>query len=295
MRVEPPLPVIVNRSGGTASAEGAGLAERIEEAFARVGSAIRLALVEPGDFAAAVRRCAGSPRVVVGGGDGTIGTAAGIVAGWGGEFAVLPLGTRNHFARQLGVPLDLDEAATLAASGKAVPVDLGAAGQRTFVNNASLGIYVELVRQREVLALPKWLGSWVAGWRVLRQLRPQWFVLRIDGCAQRISTAMLFVGNNRYELSEGRPAERGALDRGLLSLFALAPLSRMGVVRAALRVALGFPDFVRDFSLETTAAEITIEGEGDIGVALDGERLRLALPLTLSVRPGALKVVAPHA
>lgn len=295
MAVGTPLPIIVNRSGGTASAKGDALGDAIEQAFADAGQSIALELVEGKDIAAAVERHRGAPRLVVGGGDGTLGSAAGILAASGSELAVLPLGTRNHFARQLGIPLDLAEAAKLAAQGRATAVDLGEAGDRTFINNASLGAYAQLVRERERSALSKLPASIVAGWRVLRKLRPQSFDLEIDGKPQRLRSAMLFIGNNLYEVLEGRPNERAALDDGVLSLFALAPLTRGGVVRAAMRVMLGRPDRARDFALVTTAREIRIEGLGETEIALDGERLRLPLSLVLKARPRSLKVVAPDA
>lgn len=289
------LPVIVNRSGGTAKRSGDVLADQLRDTFAGAGCPIALELVEGADIAEAVRRHSAAPRVAVGGGDGTLAGAAHILAHSGAELAVLPLGTRNHFARQLDIPLDLAGAAQLAATGRATSVDIGQAGERTFINNASLGAYVDLVGEREKSALPKGLASVVAGWRVLRKLRPQTFDLAIDGKHEHVCTPMLFIGNNRYEIPEGNPGERRALDDELLSLFALAPLSRMAIVRAALRVVLGRPDMRRDFALDRTARGVTIEGEGEIGVALDGERVSLPLPLVLTVRPHALKVVALHA
>ena len=294
MTPDAPLPVIVNRSGGTASAKGGALSDAIEQAFADVHQPIALELVEGRDVAAAVERHKGAPRIAVGGGDGTLGSAAGVLAASASELAVLPLGTRNHFARQLGIPLDLAQAAELAARGRGSAVDLGDAAGRPFINNASLGAYVELVREREKSALPKLPASVVAGWRVLRKLRPQSFDLEIDGRPQGLRSAMLFIGNNLYEVLEGRPNERAALDDGVLSLFALAPLTRGGVVRAAMHVMLGRPDRARDFALLTTAHEIRLKGHGETDIALDGERMRLPLPLVLEVRPRALKVVAPE-
>jgi diacylglycerol kinase family enzyme len=290
-----PLPVIVNRGGGTARAKGDALGEDIEQAFAAAGCAIKLMLVDGADVASAVERHRSSPRIAVGGGDGTVGQAAGILAASDTALALLPLGTRNHLARQLGIPLELADAARLAAAGRAIAVDLGLAGDRTFVNNASLGAYVQLVRLREASSLPKWLGSAVAGWRVWRTLRPSRFEIELDGKARAISTAMLFIGNNVYEVSEGKPGTRAALDGGLLSVVALAPMTRGELALAALRVALGRPDMARDFAILATAQKVIIGGQGATAIALDGERAHMDLPLTLVVRPRALQVVSPDA
>jgi diacylglycerol kinase family enzyme len=294
MPAAPILPVIVNTSGGTANRAGKALAGQLEAAFAEAGQQIALDLVEGKDIAAALKRHGDAPRVAVGGGDGTLATAAEAISRRGAEMAVLPLGTRNHFARQLGIPLDLSDAARLAATGATRLVDLGDAGGRTFINNFSVGAYVELVRERERSPLPKLLATVPAAWRTLRKLRSRTFELTIDGATCPVATPLLFVGNNRYEIPEGRPGERTALDDGKLSCYAVAPLSRPALAAAALRVLIARPRMHRDFALDRLAEEVRIEGPGrSLEAALDGERIRFDLPLAIRTRPRALAVVAP--
>jgi diacylglycerol kinase family enzyme len=290
-----PLPVIVNAAGGAASRAGADLRKQLEAAFAAAGQPIALELVEGKDLADTLSRHANAPRIAVGGGDGTLGTAAALVAEADGELAILPLGTRNHLARQLGIPLDLNDAARLAVDGAVRKVDLGEAGDRVFVNNLSAGAYVDLVRLREASRLPKLLATIPATWRTLRRLRSRSFELTVDGERATIRTPLLFTGNNRYEVEEGRPGERAALDDGLLSVYAVAPLPRSALVAAALRTLIARPRMHRDFVLDRTAREVVIEGPGEwIEVALDGERCRFDLPLTIRIRPRALAVVTPE-
>jgi diacylglycerol kinase family enzyme len=290
----PPLPVIVNAAGGAASRAGEGLRQQIADAFAATGQPIALELVDGESLAAALKRHASAQRIAVGGGDGTLATGAEAVSRSGGELAILPLGTRNHFATQLGVPLDLAGAAKLAASGAARRVDLGDAGGRVFINNLSAGAYVDLVRQRGASRLPKLLATVPAAWSTLRKLRSRPFELTIDGAPAAIRTPLLFVGNNRYEVEEGRLGERIALDDGLLSVFAVAPLSRTALVAAALRTLVARPRMHRDFTLDQTAREVRIEGPGaSLEVALDGERIRFDLPLAIRIVPRALAVVSP--
>jgi len=193
-----PLPVVVNRSGGTAAALGAKLEATLRQSFGRT---IDLQLVDGPDVPRALGRVAGAGRVVVGGGDGTLGSAAGLLAQAGSAMAILPLGTRNHLAGQLGIPSDLAQAARLAVEGTTTRIDLGRVGERVFVNNASLGLYARLVRNREALAAPKWLANLPAAWHVLRHLRVRRMELRVDGAARQVVTPLLFVGNNRYALS----------------------------------------------------------------------------------------------
>lgn len=288
-----PLPVIINRSGGTARRLGEALADRVEQAFAAANTPIVLELAEGDALVAALRKHAGAPRFVIGGGDGTVASAAHVAAEHGAELALLPLGTRNHFARQLGVPLDLRQAALLAASGTARPVDLGEAGGRSFINNASAGAYVDLVHERESTRLPGILGLAYSAALALNRLRSRNFVLRIDGERRAVATPLLFVGNNRYQVPDGNPTERASLTEGQLSVFAVAPLGRLSLLMAALRFLRGRPRMHRDFAVNRTAREVIVEGEGELEITFDGERCRMPLPLTLRIRPRALLVVQP--
>jgi diacylglycerol kinase family enzyme len=288
------LPVLINRSGGTAAALGDSLGARVEEAFADTGQAIALELVDGDRIEAAVRAHAGESVIAVGGGDGTLGTAAAALAGTRSALAILPLGTRNHLARQLGIPLDLAEAARVCVTGQRRRIDLGGAGDRTFVNNASFGIYVRFVRQRERLAGPKWLSTIPATWHVLRNMRAQHFSLAIDGRESAVATPLLFIGNNQYSLEPGHLGERDNLDDGQLSLLAVAAQGPRQLIGFALRAVAGLARPERDFEELAEAQEIVVEGEGMIEVALDGELVWLPLPLTLRSRPNALGVVTPR-
>lgn len=149
------------------------------------------------------------------------------------------------------------------------------------------------MRARQNLGLSKLLANVVASVAALRRLRARRFTLSLDGNRQGVETAQLSIGSNRYRIAEGNPGDRGALDDGVLSAFALAPLDRAGLIRAALRMVPDSPDMVRDFALETTACEVRIEGKSDIFAALDGERTRLVLPIDLRIRPRALAIVVP--
>jgi diacylglycerol kinase family enzyme len=288
------LPVLINRSGGAAAALGESLREVVEEAFADAGQGIALELVDGAEIAAAVKAHFGAPRIVVGGGDGTLGCAAALLANSPTALAILPLGTRNHLARQLGIPLALGEATRVAAHGQRRRIDLGAAGERIFVNNASFGIYTRFVRQRNRQGGPKWLGSIPAAWHVLRHMRAQHFPLRIDGAASAIETPLLFIGNNEYSIEPGRIGERETLTDGQLSVFAVAMRRPFQLLGFAARALVGLARPERDFAEFASAGEVVIEGEGWIEGAFDGELEWLPLPLTLRSLPSALGVVTPR-
>jgi len=288
------IPVLINRSGGTAAAMGENLPSAIRDAFGRTGREIEMELLDGHEIAEAARRHAGAPLVIVGGGDGTIGSAASALVHTSSALAVLPLGTRNHFARQLGVPLDLAGAAQLAVNGQRRRIDIGAAGDRIFINNASFGIYTRFVRLRDRRHLPKWLGTIPAIWHVLRRMRAQRFALMIDGERCEAVTPLLFVGNNEYSISLGHLGERDSLDDGRLSLCAVAAQGALDLLAFAARALLGLAVPERDFQEFADAKCVIIDGEGHIEGAFDGELALMRLPLRLRSMPAALGVVTPR-
>jgi diacylglycerol kinase family enzyme len=287
------IPVIVNSSGGTASAAGDRLAERLSASFAAAGLAIDLHLIAPGKLAWHLDRVAGAPLVVVGGGDGTLGRAAGVLAKARSALGILPLGTRNHLAAQLGIPDDLGEAARVIAAGRRMRMDLGCAGGRVFINNASVGLYSRLVLAREEMPGPKWLGTIPAAWHVLRRLHAQLLDLSIGGTRRSLRTPLLFIGNNRYALDRGRLGERDSLADGELSFYAVAPRTPVQLLAMALRIVAGRANHGRDFLALTSAPSARLGGTGHVEIALDGEVDHLPLPLEFHSLPQALEVIVP--
>ena len=286
--------MLINQAGGTAAALGDSLRGTVEQAFAAAGREIDLQFVPGADMAAAVARHRGKPRVVVGGGDGTLGCAAAVLANTPTAMAILPLGTRNHLARQLEIPLDLDAAVAVAIGGQRRRVDLGAAGDRLFVNNASFGIYTRFVRQRDQRAGPRWLNALPAAWHALRHMRAQQFTLRLDGRRQPLATPLLFVDNNQYSIEPGHLGEREAMNDGRLSVYAVAAQGPHKLLAFALRALVGLARPERDFAECASAGEVVIEGQGWIEGAFDGELEWMALPLRLRNLPSALGVVTPR-
>jgi len=286
------LSVIVNSSGGTARRLGDALETKLRDAFAAAGHEAD-PLIVPGDRIARAIAATDSEVVAVGGGDGTVATAAAVLSGTGRRLAVLPLGTLNHFARAIGVDGTLEQAATVAVSGKVQAVDLGELGGRVFVNNASIGLYARMVADRDRRHLPKWLATVPAAFHVLANPGARRTALTIDGERRRVKTPLLFIGNNRYALSAGHVGERESLSDGLLSLYAVAPRGRAGLVLSALRILFGRFDPHSDFAALAEGREILVEGHGDHHVALDGEVLEPEFPLTVSIRPRALSVMVP--
>lgn len=280
--------------------EGAGTVrgpEEVRAALAAAGVDADVRVVSgPGCAEAAAAAVRGGAEVVIAaGGDGTVSAVAGALAGTGARLGVLPLGTLNHFARDLGIPPDLEGAARVVAEGVVRQVDVGEVNGRRFVNNSSIGLYPHVVRRRRRLRafLGKWLAlAWSAVavlWRMPRiRLR-----LRAEGVDAPVVTPFLFVGNNRYEPRLLSERKRSALDRGELRVY-VARGGRRSFVRIAIRWLAGRG---RDEDVaELSARAVSVESRRRaLDVAADGEVLRLRPPLRYVIHPGALAVLAPRA
>lgn len=293
---------IVNKGGGTVKGSGADeFAEQLNDLFqqkAVEASIIMAAGDELRQAMEAARLEAEQGRldaVVAGGGDGTISAAAGVLAGSGVPLGVLPLGTLNHFAKDLGLPLDLEGAVGVIADGAVRAVDVAEVNGRVFVNNSSIGLYAEMVADRERQQDDEGRGKWpalaVAGLRVLRRFPLRRLSIRGEGWARPCKTPFVFVGNNRYDLSLFNPGGRAALDRGELCLYVLDHRSPWGLLWLGVRAAVGRLDQERDFE-RMAVKDVEIRSDAHhLRVSLDGEVEKLRPPLRYRTRPKALHVL----
>ena len=246
---------------------------------------------------AAVARRVG--LVVAGGGDGTINAVASVVVDSGVPFGVLPLGTLNHFAKDLNIPLTLELAIANLASGVRTQVDVGEVNGTIFLNNSSLGLYPDIVRDREKQQRRLGRGKWLAFcWATMAALRRYPFLnvqLTVNGQRHARRTPFVFIGNNEYRMQGLNIGERERLDRGQLSLYVAQRPGRLGLVRLALHALLGRLAQQKDFDI-LLAPTLTIETHHKrLRVATDGEVTVMATPLRYRLRPGALTVVVPAA
>lgn len=293
------LPVLINREGGAAAAAGFGLSQSVTTAFAKAGAQVDVQMLAASEMNEAIKRAAASHRrIVVAGGDGTIASAAQLLTDTKVELALLPLGTLNHFARDLQIPTILDAAAELAVNGMASPVDVGEVNGRRFINNASVGLYPSMVKDRDRIRhehnVPKWLASIPACWAALARLPHHRMRIDTGHGEAPIVSPLLLVGNNRYSLQSGSMGSRDSLDAGLLSIYAVSRTTRLGLLWFGVRAALGRVSQTQDFELVGDYEAMTVRlSHPEIEIALDGEVQRLSLPLKFCVRPGALKVVRP--
>ncbi|HEX8557199.1 MAG TPA: diacylglycerol kinase family protein [Pyrinomonadaceae bacterium] len=294
------LAVIINAASG--SSEGGEAARAVEAAFDACGARARVQVARAGvdDVTGLARRALsdGARAVVAGGGDGTVGSVAAALAGTGTPLGVLPLGTLNHFAKDLGIPLALEEAARNVCEGRAVSVDVGEVNGQVFVNNSSLGLYPRIVRRREKLQEREGSGKWSAFARAsLAVLRRYPFLhVRLDADGRRIvrKTPFVFVGNNEYRMESLQLGGRARVDAGRLSLYVAHRTGRLGLLRLAFSALAGRLEQAADFDA-LSAEEIWVETRRPrrLHVATDGEVSVMTTPLRYRVRPGALKVIVP--
>ena len=293
------VPVLLNRGGGALAADPA-LADRVAEALKGARIDAEIELLSGGDCAVRARAVAerGDALLIVGGGDGTISAAASALVGTETKLGILPLGTLNHFARDLSIPADLDEAAKLIAGGKEQRVDVAEMGDRIFINNSAIGLYPLMVvdrdLQRKRLGRSKRLAMVVASLRMLVRFNHHRLTLTInEERTGRVDTPLLFVGNNDYRIDIGAPGQRERLDGGELYVLVMRKKSRTGLLAASIRALLGrsHPDDM--VQLEGVERLRVSSHRPQLAVSLDGEVVRCAPPLEYKVRKKALRVVAP--
>lgn len=297
-----PITVISNAKSGTA--KRAEIDSTLQAEFAKYGAEARIVLVEQGSQLMDAARKAiadGCRTLVAAGGDGTINAVASVVLeentkGRDVVLGVLPMGTLNHFAKDLGIPLELEEAVRTVVEGVVREVDVGEVNGRTFVNNSSLGIYPTLVlerEQRQQLGRSKWSAFVAAMLTVLGKYPLVHVAIEIDGRKLSRKTPLVFIGNNKYLIEGLRLGKRDRLDEGTLSVFMTRDVGRAKLFWFALRALFGKLREERDFdALETTALRVHTRGR-HVRISADGEIDKLAIPLEYRIRPKALRVVAP--
>lgn len=286
--------ILINRGAGSV-----GDGSAIEQALNGAGITGELHRLDGADIKGAAKSAAasGAELVIAGGGDGTISCVAGALAETDTALGVLPLGTLNHFARDLGIPADLDQAAKLIATGQPRRVDVGEVNGRTFINNSAIGLYPLMVVDRDTqqhrLGRSKRLAMIVAAFRTLARFHHERLTLTVnDEREARIDTPLLFVGNNDYRVDLGAPGQRESVDDGELCVLVMRKKTRRGFLAATLRAMFDrarADDLVR---LDHVTHLRVQSRRGSIATSLDGEVVRMEPPLDFKIRPKALKVIA---
>ena len=293
--------VILNGGAGASTQKNGSLRDQIASLFAAAGANVQI--VEPdGDrdvSSLAIEAAKTSEETIVAaGGDGTISSVAAHLADTGKRLGVLPIGTLNHFAKDMHIPLDLEEAVRTAIDGRVESVDAAEVNGRVFINNSSLGIYPQIVANREAQQEQLARGKWPAFlWATMHALRRFPFMnLRISTDEQQLvrKTAFLFVGNNEYEIAGFNLGARSCVNAGNLGLYLTHRTGRLGLFRLGLHALFGRVNQAKDFDAFCVQEAHIESTKPRLLVARDGEVEWMDTPLHYRIRRAALQVLVPR-
>jgi YegS/Rv2252/BmrU family lipid kinase len=234
---------------------------------------------------------------VAAGGDGTINSVIQPLVNTDAILGVIPVGTYNHFAKDLGLPLAWREALEVIVSGETKPIDTARINERFFVNNVSMGLYPELVARREEKGrdYPRWKARLYAALATLLKYPHIAVTLESEHHQEVVRTHVLMISNNSYDLSRlGIDAPRMALEEGRLSVYWLPHVPRLALtsfvahyLAGRVRTAPGFRSF--------RTSRVRVQSRKKFfHVGVDGEVATLATPLVITIVPQSLSVKVPR-
>lgn len=292
--------VIVNARSGTVLRADRDLPERIRDGFRRSGvlADVRFAQGEEiGRAIAAALDDATNDAIVVGGGDGTIVSAAARVRDTPKPLGMLPLGTVNQLTKDLAIPQDLDGAIDAIAVGQPRPVDLAEVNGHVFLCASMLGLFPKLAKHRERargasgVSATRYLLS--QGLRELMRCRPYEVTLDTGDGPRTVHTSAYMITNNPYDDRSLTMPGRATLDGGKLGIYIAHYRTRLGVLWFMLRVATGH--LRHDGLLEVSTAESVRVNSKRARLRLinDGELMKLVPPLQYRIHPRALVCLTP--
>lgn len=235
--------------------------------------------------------------LLVGGGDGTISTAAKALCNTDLSLAILALGTRNHFARDLGVPLEPIEAIRLLDRLQVQKIDLGEVNGHTFINNATIGFYPKIVKERDKKTQKhgwkKWRAHLAASLGVLWRLPRMRITIESKSFRAKRFTPFLFVGNNEYNEIFSIGSSRETLRDGKLWLCMSEPLGFRSLFRLAWQLGTKGIEGAENLEVHLLAEVEVNRRKRNVTVAIDGENKKLDTPLKFKTRKKCLRVVVP--
>lgn len=292
--------LILNNDAGSVNGDRDTVpASAIVQAFREEGTQVQLRPAAPAQLLETLRAAVAArpDAIFVGGGDGTISTAATVLTDSNIPLGVLPLGTLNHFARDLGLPTDWREAVSVLARGQVRTVDVGEVNEHVFINNCSIGSYAEAVRKRDALrelhGKGKWWAMTLATLTVFRRLRRLRLQIETREATTALRAPFVFIGNNRYSGRVLDSSLRPRLDEGRLWIYTTRARRRGTILRYAWQTLLRNIDEVDGLEVYETEAATISHHYGRLSVAVDGELITLDPPLRFRIRSRALRVIAP--
>lgn len=234
---------------------------------------------------------------IAAGGDGTVNSVVQPLVNSEAALAVIPAGTYNHFARDLGIPLDWPAALDVALNGQVRQIDTARANDRFFVNNMSIGLYPELVARREEHGrdYPRWKARLYAVYMTMRKYPHVTFTVESEHHQEVIRTHVFMVSNNSYDLSRvGIEAPRSLMTEGRMTVYWLPHLPRVALMRFAAHYLAGRVTTTPGFRIFRTTRMKVQSRHAHLRVGIDGELYTLETPLTVTSVPQSLLVKVPR-
>ncbi len=281
--------IIKDKSGGASSLES--------QVFSLVeGAGMTVSISQEADPKAAAEEAiaGGATVVIVGGGDGTVSSVASAVSGTSAVLGVLPTGTLNHFAKDLGIPVDLAEAVQTIANGKVRTIDTAEVNGRVFINNSSLGLYPRFAVFKESQRKLGKTRLFSLAWAMVMAVRRIPFLrlsFHSDSESLHRRTPLIFFGNNEYSLDGN--GTRNCLDEGKLCVYIVNATNGRSLVWLSVKLLLRHWKTVTELEKLSITEAVVETKRSRVRVSCDGEVEWMQTPLTYRIRPASLRVLAP--
>jgi diacylglycerol kinase family enzyme len=288
--------VVINQ---TAADKDQSIPRQVQSAFAEHALQAEVLLARGPDLVTAAQQLLEDrvAALIAGGGDGTISTIAEICVREQIPLGVLPLGTRNHFVRDLRFPSSTSESVASIATRLTRRVDVGSVNGRIFINNSSVGAYPRAVEQREELrdrfGLRKHIAGVIATLRTFAQRPIINATIELDGNTTHCTTPFIFVGNNAYTIHLFAVQFRSSLSDGQLCVYTTRANGIRGLLHLLWLSLWNRLDQSRDFEMHCGSQALIHLHQPCVRVSRDGEVSRMNTPLLYQIKPAALEVFAP--
>jgi diacylglycerol kinase family enzyme len=295
--------VLLNEGAGTLAGLDVNDAQRpIAREFAAAGAEADVRFVEPRYLRPIAQEAARGEQfdtIFAGGGDGTINTVANVVAETDKAFGVLPLGTHNHFAKDLKIPLDLDQAIVALAAGRAIDLPVAEVNGQVFLNFSAIGLHPEIVIDREAQRNETGRGKWpamaVAMVRKLKSPPVHKLALSARGHTIAARTPSVIICNNPHQMEVFGVKNASVAERGLLNIYLTTRTKRRTLIWLLFRAAAGAIDENTKHFEAMALPELRIDSRRRaLPVSVDGEVMDFTPPLIYRVRERPMKVIVPN-
>lgn len=299
--------ILLNKKSGRHEQEDTQ--QKIALSMSNAGREYELILIEDAaklqdvakDTLPKVLACKGT--LVIAGGDGAINAVVQAVAGSGCRFGVLPHGTFNYFSRTHGIPSDTEQALQVLIHGMPELVQTGVINDRVFLVNASIGLYPQLLQDREAhkqkYGRSRFIAFMSGVLTIFSRHRKMRFTIEHDGRQHEVVTQTLFVGNNALQMQQVGIPMVDAIEKDHLAAVMLKPVNRLSMLGLLIRGIfgkLGAAESVDSFSFrDMTVKPSRLKRLKRIKVATDGEILWMQAPLVFRAWPDSLLLIKPNA